>query len=39
MSTTRPFGLKKAQPLREKDRIPVLDVGSFLAWEPGALAR
>ena len=39
MSTTRPFGFKKAQPLREEDRIPVLDVGPFLAREPGALAR
>jgi len=39
MSTTRPYVFKKAQPLSEEDRIPVLDVGPFLAREPGALAR
>jgi isopenicillin N synthase-like dioxygenase len=38
MSTTRPFVFKKAQPLSAEDRIPVLDVGPFLARAPGALA-
>jgi isopenicillin N synthase-like dioxygenase len=39
MSTTRPFGFNKELPLSEEDRIPILDVGPFLAREPGALTR
>lgn len=39
MSTTRPLIFKKAQPMSEEDRIPVLDMGPLLAREPGALAR
>lgn len=37
MSTTRPFVFKTAQPSSEEDRIPVLDVGPFLAGVSGAL--
>ena len=39
MSTTRPFVFKKVRPLSEEDRIPVSDVGPFLAQEPKVLAR
>ena len=39
MSTQRAYVFKKAQPLRDEDIIPVLDLGPFLAGEPGALAR
>ena len=39
MSSHRPFVFKKAQPLSDHDVIPVLDLGPFLAGEPGALAR
>ena len=39
MSSHRPFVFKKAQPLSDHDIIPVLDLGPFLAGEPGALAR
>ena len=39
MSTTRPSIFTQAQPFSEQDRIPVLDVGPFLAGEPGALTR
>jgi isopenicillin N synthase-like dioxygenase len=39
MSTTHPIVFGKARPESEAHRIPVLDVGPFLAREPGALAR
>ena len=37
MSTTQPHVFKQSQPVTEKDVIPVLDLGPFLAGEPGAL--
>ncbi|MGE0824393.1 MAG: isopenicillin N synthase family dioxygenase [Candidatus Binatia bacterium] len=39
MSTRRPAIFKKSQPLNDEDRIPVLDLGPFLAGESGALTR
>ncbi|NOT55010.1 MAG: isopenicillin N synthase family oxygenase [Deltaproteobacteria bacterium] len=39
MSTTHPTVFGKSQLMSEAHRIPVLDVGPFLAREPGALAR
>jgi hypothetical protein len=39
LSTTHPIVFGKARPESEAHRIPVLDVGPFLAREPGALAR
>lgn len=39
MSTTRQFAFKEAEPMSSEDMIPVLDLGPFLAGEPGALAR
>ena len=39
MSTQRGYVFKKSRPVSESDIIPVLDLGPFLAGEPGALAR
>jgi isopenicillin N synthase-like dioxygenase len=39
MSTQHSSVFKQAQPLNAEDRIPVLDVGPFLAGESGALER
>lgn len=39
MSTTHPSPYTTSQPINVKELIPVLDVGPFLAQEPGALAR
>lgn len=35
MSTTHPAVCKTAQPVSEADRIPVMDLGPFLARERG----
>ena len=38
VNTDRVF-VKKSYPVSDKDIIPVLDLGPFLAGQPGALAR
>ena len=39
ISTERAYVMKKSRPANDADIIPVLDLGPFLAGEPGALSR